>query len=82
MRASIVRIGNSRGLRLPKPLLDLCGIEEVVDLAVEDGRLIVTPLRRPREGWAEAARAAAAVGDDRLLDPEVPTVFDRTGWQW
>jgi len=50
--------------------------------AVEDGRLIVTPLRRPREGWAAAARTAAAAGDDQLLDPETPTTFDRTDWQW
>ena len=82
MRANIVRIGNSRGLRLPKPLLEQCGIGEVVDLAVEDGRLIVTPLRHPRVGWAEAAREAAAREDDRLLDFEMPTTFDRTEWEW
>lgn len=82
MRANVIRIGNSRGLRLPKPLLEQCGIGAVVDLAVEDGRLIITPLRRPRDGWAEAARAAAARGDDRLLDPETSTTFDRTEWEW
>ena len=82
MRANVIRIGNSRGLRLPKPLLEQCGIREAVDIAVEDGRLIVTPLRRPREGWAEAARAAAARGDGRLLDAETSTAFDRTDWEW
>jgi antitoxin MazE len=82
MRANVVRIGNSRGLRLPKPILEQCGIGELVDLVVEDGRLIVTPLRRPREGWAEAAQTAAARGDDQLLDPETPTTFDRTAWEW
>jgi antitoxin MazE len=82
MRANVIRIGNSRGLRLPKPLLEQCGIGEVVDLAVQDGRLIVTPLRRPREGWAAAAQSAAAHGDNRLLDPETPTAFDRAEWEW
>ena len=82
MRANVIRIGNSRGLRLPKPLLEQCGIGEVVDVAVEHGRLIVTPLRRPRDGWAEAARAAAACGDDHLLDPETSTAFDRSEWEW
>ena len=82
MRANVIRIGNSRGLRLPKPLLEQCGIGEVVDLAVENGRLIVTPLRRPREGWAEAAHTMATRGDDRLLDPETPTAFDRSEWSW
>ena len=76
----VVRIGNSRGMRLPKPILEQCGIGEMVDLAVEDRRLIVKPLRRPREGWAEAARAAAARRRRRLLDPETPTAFDRTEW--
>ena len=82
MRANVIRIGNSRGLRLPKPLLEQCGIGAVVDVAVEGGRLIVTPLRRPREGWAEAAQAMANRGDDRLLDPETSTAFDRAEWKW
>jgi antitoxin MazE len=82
MRASIVRIGNSRGLRIPKALLEASGIRETVDLSVEDGRLIVRPVRSVREGWAEAARAMADRGDDRLLDPETPTTFDDTEWEW
>ena len=82
MRANIIRIGNSRGLRLPKLILEQCGIGDVVDLTIEDGLLIVTPLRRPREGWAEASRTAAARDDDRLLDPETSTTFDRTEWNW
>jgi antitoxin MazE len=82
MRARIVRIGNSRGLRIPKALLEASGIRETVDLSVEDGRLIVRPVRSVREGWAEAARAMADRRDDRLLDPETPTTFDETEWEW
>lgn len=82
MRASIVRIGNSRGLRIPKVLLDECGIGDAVDLVVEDGRLVVTAARSAREGWAESARAMAERGDDRLLDPEVPTMFEDEEWEW
>lgn len=82
MRASIVRIGNSRGLRIPKALLEQLGIGDSVDLTVEAGRLVVRPLRYPREGWAAEAATMAAHGDDQLLDPEIPTDFDRDEWEW
>jgi antitoxin MazE len=82
VRASIVRIGNSRGLRIPKAVLEQVGIGDEVDLSVEDGRLVVRPVGRPRAGWAEAAAAMAAAGEDGLLDPETETEFDRTDWAW
>lgn len=75
MRASIVRIGNSRGLRIPKALLEECGIRDAVELSVVEGRLGIQPARTVREGWAEAARAIAGRGEDQLLDPETPTSF-------
>jgi antitoxin MazE len=82
MRVSIVRIGNSRGLRIPKAVLDQCGIGDAVDLAVEEGRVVLRPLGTARAGWAEAAAAMAGRGDDRLLDPETPTRFDDAEWEW
>ena len=82
MRAAIIRIGNSRGLRIPKALIEECGIRDTVDPRVEDGRLIVEPLRDLRDGWAEAARAMTERGDDRLLDPETLTTFDEKEWEW
>lgn len=82
MRVSIVRIGNSRGLRIPKAILDQCGIGDAVDLTVEDDRLVLRPLVRTRAGWAEAAAAMAAQGDDRPLNPGTPTRFDQTEWEW
>jgi antitoxin MazE len=82
VRTHIVRIGNSRGLRIPRALLEECGIRETVELTVEHGCLVVRPVRSVREGWAEAAHAMAERGDDRLLDPETPTQFDETDWEW
>jgi antitoxin MazE len=82
MHAKIVRIGNSRGLRLPKALIEACGIRDTVDISLDEGLLIVRPVRSVREGWAEAAQAMAARGEDRLLDPETPTTFDETEWEW
>ena len=60
MRTTIQRIGNSRGVLIPKPLLAQVGLGREVELTVEDDALV---LRKPssvmREGWAEASKAIA-----------------------
>jgi antitoxin MazE len=62
MRAKIIRICNSRGIRLPKPILEASGFGDEVDLKVEEGRVILMrPQKHPREGWAESI---AAIGPD------------------
>jgi antitoxin MazE len=78
----IVRIGNSQGIRIPKPLLDEAALPDDVTLYAEPGRLIVTPARGTREGWADAARQMGDRGQDALLDPPVPTRFDEEEWTW
>ena len=78
----IVRIGNSRGIRVPKLLLDQAGLPDEVELRAEPGRLVVSAAKRPREGWAEAARTMRERGDDALLDAGTATRFDRTDWTW
>ena len=82
MRARIVRIGNSQGVRLPKPLLEQAGLTEDVELDVRDGAIVISRARKPREGWAEAAREMAAGGESALLDPPTPTRFDDEEWTW
>lgn len=62
--------------RIPRPLLEDAGIRDRVDLGSVRGSLDVRPVKRAREGWAEAFRAMAADGDDALLDPETATTFD------
>jgi antitoxin MazE len=51
MKISIIRIGNSRGVRLPKAVLDQCGFGDAADLSVSDGAIVLRPIRKPREGW-------------------------------
>ena len=82
MKARIVRVGNSRGIRIPKPLLDQAGLAEDVELHAEPGRIVIEALRQPRAGWAEAARRMAERGDDGLLDTPTPTRFDDEEWEW
>ena len=70
----IVRIGNSRGIRVPKALLDVANLPEEVAL--------VTAARATRAGWAEAALRMHAAGDDRLLDQPPNNAFDDEQWEW
>jgi len=82
MKARLVRIGNSRGIRLPKPLIEEAGLEEDVEVRVRKGAVVITSSRRARAGWAEAARQLRERGGDRLLDRPSATRFDVEEWEW
>ncbi len=81
-RSRIVRIGNSRGIRVPKALLEQAQLPDEVELHAEPGRLVVRAIRRTREGWAEAAASMRQRGDDRLLDAAAANRFDAEEWEW
>ena len=83
MKTALVRIGNSRGIRIPKPLIEQCKLGDTVELQAEDDRLVITGNRVPRQGWNEAFREAGqAEGDHLLLEPLPPNQFDREEWKW
>lgn len=82
VKTRIVRIGNSRGIRIPKTLLDEAGLPDDVELHAEAGKLVVSAPRQPRSGWAAAAKRMAARGDDRIADEATSTRFDREEWEW
>jgi len=83
MRTELVRIGNSRGIRIPKPLIEQCGLGTIVELRIEHNRLVVSPERRPRQDWNEVFRAAGSVVDDELLlESAGSDAFDRKEWKW
>ena len=81
-KTRIVRIGNSRGIRVPKGLLDQAQLPEEVELQAEHGRLVVRAAYGPRTGWAAAAKAMHAQSDDPLLDAPNRTRFEDKDWQW
>jgi len=81
-RTRIIRIGNSRGIRVPKLLLEQAQLPDEVELHAEPGRLVVRAARRPRDGWADAARTMRQRNDDQLLDEPTSTRFDQEEWQW
>jgi antitoxin MazE len=63
-------------------LLEQADLPEEVELQAQPGRLIVRAARRPRAGWAHAARAMHEQGHDGLLDESTPTRFDQEDWRW
>jgi antitoxin MazE len=81
VKARIVAIGNSQGVRIPKPLLEHAGLAGDVELHAETGRIIIAATRHARAGWAEAAAALHARGEDDLLETAAPA-FDAEEWEW
>ena len=69
MKADLIRIGNSKGIRIPKAVLDQCGFGQQVEMRVEAGSLIISPVKAARSGWDEAFRTMAERGDDAALLP-------------
>lgn len=84
MRARIVRIGNSKGIRIPKPLIQQAGLGDEVEIIVKNSTLVITQANRPRAHWSEEFRAMAERHDDTLIDGEAPpsTRFDESEWTW
>jgi antitoxin MazE len=82
MLVSVIQIGNSRGIRLPKAILDQLNISEKLDLEVENQQIILKPVQdKPRQGWSDAFKEMASLKEDRLL------IADTNGtegfeWEW
>jgi antitoxin MazE len=83
LKTRIVRIGNSQGIRIPKPLLEQSGLGEEVELEVRADEIVIRAASRPRADWEAAFQAMAAAGDDVLLDPEIASSeWDDQEWSW
>lgn len=84
MKTKLVRIGNSTGVRIPRALLAETGLGEDVELVAEGGTILIRPLRRPRDGWREAAAEAVAARQGPHVDGDGMglTRFDEDEWSW
>ena len=82
MKTRLVRIGNSRGIRLPKPLILQAGLTDEVELYVRDGAKVIKRVATPRAGWAQAAKGMHERDEDLLLDSPTATQFDEKEWEW
>jgi antitoxin MazE len=85
MKTKVVKIGNSRGIRIPKSLIHESGLKSEVELEVSDGQIIIRPISANRESWDIAFKKMANKQDDILLDSEsIPTQtkWDQEEWEW
>lgn len=82
MKAELISIGNSRGIRIPKPLIEEAGLGRTVDLRIENGRLVISARHRPREGWEQMFAQAGPAAPEILLDIPEGNIFDREEWKW
>ncbi|MGB9641556.1 MAG: AbrB/MazE/SpoVT family DNA-binding domain-containing protein [Anaerolineales bacterium] len=64
IRSKLVKIGNSRGIRIPRIVLEQAGLTDEVEMKVEGNKLIIQAPRSPRQGWEEHFDNMAKDGDD------------------
>lgn len=81
MKASIIKIGNSHGVRIPKPILDQCGFNKEVELEVVNHELIVKAIKKPRKDWEDSFQKMTVNQDDQLIE-STSTEWDNEEWEW
>ena len=80
MLASVIQIGNSRGIRLPKRIFHELKIQDEVELIINKDALIIKGVKkRPRQGWSEVFAKMSADKEDKLLIPEN---IDNDTFEW
>jgi antitoxin MazE len=78
MQVAVRTMGNSKGILIPKPILEQTGLIDAADLQVKNGVIEIRPLKRnPREGWAVDSQRVAQSGDDALVWPEFANADDK-----
>lgn len=82
IKTRLVQVGNSRGVRIPKTLLEQSGVRDKAELAVRGSSIVITPSQHVRQGWSEAFAEMARRGDDNLVDEVVGTGWDDQDWKW
>jgi len=83
MRARLIKIGNSQGLRIPKPILEQTGITDDVEIEVEKDQIIIRPVKNVRQDWDAAFKKMGEEGDDKLtIDDRISNSWDEKEWQW
>ena len=83
-KTHLIKIGNSQGIRIPKLLIDQIGLSNEVEIEAQADQLIIRPVKKVREGWAESMKEMAAQGDDRLFleDTHRMTEWEASEWEW
>lgn len=78
MDVSIISIGNSKGIRLSKTILEKYQMEGTIELILEKDCIILKPKNKARKGWEKSFKKMHDLGDDRMLQPDV---FEDEGFE-
>lgn len=82
MQTNLIQIGNSKGIRIPKTIIEQCGLLDNVEIEVKDNNLIISA-SKPRQSWDQAFKQMAINDDDTLPNQEViSNKWDEEEWQW
>lgn len=82
MKTQIIKIGNSKGIRIPKPILEQCGLGSEVELEVTDEGLLLKSSSKPRAHWAKSFRDMSENDGDEMIFEDAANKFERENWQW
>jgi antitoxin MazE len=81
LKIPVIRIGGSKGIRIPKKILEECNITSSVIALVENGEITLKPERKPRQGWAESAKKIHQQKEDKLLIDDTLDLHPEE-WEW
>jgi antitoxin MazE len=81
MNLSLVPIGNSKGIRLPKAIIEKYQFQDSIEMILKEDHIILKPMTMPRKGWDHAFDKMRKAGDDNLLLPDVFEDEDFESWK-
>lgn len=82
MKAQIIQIGNSQGIRIPKVLLEETKLAGEVHLEVHEGGILIRNAQKPRASWDALFKSLGDGEDDQALEETSVTTFEKKEWQW
>ena len=84
IKVKVIRIGNSKGIRLSKSLIEQYGMKDEVLLEAKKDSIVIHPLENPRANWEKSFEKMRLRGDDALLDEGAESLseWDQKGWKW
>jgi len=85
MKTKLIQIGNSKGIRIPKPLIEQSGLSDEIEMILRDQEIVLRSPQKVREGWEDTFQKMAELEDDKLPEEviaEKPSEWDETDWTW
>lgn len=80
MDVSLISIGNSKGIRLSKTLIEKYNLQDTIELILEKGYIILKPKTKARKGWEKSFKKMHDAGDDKMLVADVFKDEDFEEW--